>query len=358
MLYMAVRKEKDKRTWEYEYRITDPITGKVTHRHRRGYATKRDAEEALNAARAKEKHTATTGLTLRDVCNLYINNRDISAGTASSYRHSMERLDKIDTTILDTSYGDITPDRMLMMRQAIADTDYATMTKNGIIILLRCACSYVSDLYGVSDVARPAKRFRQTVEEELSVWDHVTWTPPQFAEFYDHVSTPLAQSLFKMIYWSGCRKGEALALKSEDLRPDTHSIYIHASRDEQGEHRPKSRASIRVIPLDDDTWADVAAVAAQRQPGEYLWPFDPTYVNQIMRTAITSAGDLPYLTVHGLRHSHATLLINSGANIVSVSHRLGHSSVEQTLRTYTHLMDNTDDQTMIILTNAHHTTNS
>lgn len=48
--------------------------------------------------------------------------------------------------------------------------------------------------------------------------------------------------------------------------------------------------------------------------------------------------------LHDLRHSHATLLINSGVNIVAVSKRLGHSSINQTLKTYTHLLKNTDDE--------------
>lgn len=49
------------------------------------------------------------------------------------------------------------------------------------------------------------------------------------------------------------------------------------------------------------------------------------------------------IRLHDLRHSHATILINSGVNVVAVSKRLGHASIEQTLQTYTHLLKNTDD---------------
>ena len=48
-----------------------------------------------------------------------------------------------------------------------------------------------------------------------------------------------------------------------------------------------------------------------------------------------------HIRVHDLRHSHASLLINKGQNILIVSKRLGHSDITQTLNTYSHLMPNT-----------------
>ena len=46
------------------------------------------------------------------------------------------------------------------------------------------------------------------------------------------------------------------------------------------------------------------------------------------------------IRIHDLRHSHASLLINKGQNILIVSKRLGHSDITQTLNTYSHLMPN------------------
>ena len=50
------------------------------------------------------------------------------------------------------------------------------------------------------------------------------------------------------------------------------------------------------------------------------------------------------IRIHDLRHSHATILINSGVNIVAVSKMLGHSNINQTLKTYTHLLESTNDE--------------
>ena len=60
---------------------------------------------------------------------------------------------------------------------------------------------------------------------------------------------------------------------------------------------------------------------------------------------------LPQITFHGLRHTHATLLIANGENVKVVSERLGHSSVTMTLNTYTHVLDNMKNNTASLLDN-------
>ncbi|WZU00660.1 tyrosine-type recombinase/integrase [Erysipelothrix sp. D19-032] len=86
--------------------------------------------------------------------------------------------------------------------------------------------------------------------------------------------------------------------------------------------------------------------------GEYLFggiePLSPRTVprylaryQNIANSRIVAHGlpKLPRITIHGFRHSHATNLINNGVNIVAVSKRLGHSNIQTTLNTYTHLLD-------------------
>ena len=53
---------------------------------------------------------------------------------------------------------------------------------------------------------------------------------------------------------------------------------------------------------------------------------------------------LKKIRIHDLRHSHATILINNGVNIVAVSKRLGHSDINMTLKVYTHLLEKNADE--------------
>lgn len=58
---------------------------------------------------------------------------------------------------------------------------------------------------------------------------------------------------------------------------------------------------------------------------------------------------LPEIRIHDFRHSHASFLINNGMDIVSVSHRLGYSSISMTLDTYTHYMPRKEDAIINLL---------
>jgi len=71
------------------------------------------------------------------------------------------------------------------------------------------------------------------------------------------------------------------------------------------------------------------------RPGNQL--VDPTTVSKGFTSLIRRAG-LPYLNFHGMRHTHATLLLAAGVNPKVVSERLGHASVAFTLDTYAHVL--------------------
>ena len=58
---------------------------------------------------------------------------------------------------------------------------------------------------------------------------------------------------------------------------------------------------------------------------------------------------LKQISFHGLRHTHATLLIFNGENIKVVSERLGHSNIGITLNTYTHVMNDMKNNTATLL---------
>ena len=66
-------------------------------------------------------------------------------------------------------------------------------------------------------------------------------------------------------------------------------------------------------------------------------PIDPESITRDFRGIVDRSG-LPYLTLHGLRHAHATLALTAGVNLKIVSERLGHSTVAVTVDTYSHVL--------------------
>ena len=69
----------------------------------------------------------------------------------------------------------------------------------------------------------------------------------------------------------------------------------------------------------------------------------------VIKNKITREKNLKHLRIHDFRHSHASILISNGINIVQVSKRLGHESIKMTLDTYTHLIEENNEKLVDLL---------
>lgn len=122
----------------------------------------------------------------------------------------------------------------------------------------------------------------------------------------------------------------------------------------------KTEAGDRVLPIPEWLRDDLAAMLAARaedrsspiDPGEHLFravtsagPMRVADLRRwVIRPALDSAGLPPRLRTYDLRHSHASLLIDLGANPLEVAHRMGHTDPAVTLRVYGHLFDGAQEK--------------
>jgi integrase len=120
---------------------------------------------------------------------------------------------------------------------------------------------------------------------------------------------------------------------------------------------PKSRASVRVVPLPTvaaEALAEHLRVFGAGEHGLIFTtpagrPFNRSWFGQIWTAAAASAG-LPARTgPHALRHYYASVLITGGESVVVVQARLGHSSPVETLETYANLWPDSDDRTRAVI---------
>jgi integrase len=178
----------------------------------------------------------------------------------------------------------------------------------------------------------------------------------------DPISAPAVVAVF-----TGMRLGEILALRWSSVDLDrTARISGREALEKTRAHgirfkRPKSRASRRDVGLPDIV-IDILREHRRQQleirlqlglgkmPDDALVfptidgePQSPAVVSRTWGLVADRLG-IPEITFHGLRHTHASQLIDRGVDIVTISKRLGHASPDITLRVYAHLFRNDDSK--------------
>ena len=158
-------------------------------------------------------------------------------------------------------------------------------------------------------------------------------------------------TLYKFLLATGCRINEALALHWSDIDLHNATVNITKTLNHLGEiNSPKSEASYRTIDIDAQT-IEVLKVYQKRQRQEawklgrtetivfsdfiHKYPNNKTLATRL-NTRFKHAG-VPNIGFHGFRHTHASLLLNSGIPYKELQHRLGHSTLAMTMDTYSHL---------------------
>lgn len=150
---------------------------------------------------------------------------------------------------------------------------------------------------------------------------------------------------FFLMYWTGIRLGELLALTVGDLNVKDKILLVNKSlnrvRKEDVVTLPKTECSIRSIYLPQfvvDEMQDYCNKLYGKTKTDRLFPLTKTHLEKEIKRGANLAGLKP-IRVHDLRHSHASLLISQGINIATISKRLGHENIQTTLKTYAHMFD-------------------
>jgi integrase len=153
---------------------------------------------------------------------------------------------------------------------------------------------------------------------------------------------------------TGMRRGEIVGLKWRDLDPARSRLSITRTLQNVGgrpvEFPVKTRTSQRSVDLDETTIGELRRwrIRLQREQlpqGDHDWmflnpagrPINPDSLSQLFDRIVRSS-PLPRISIHGLRHTHASLLVAAGTPIKVVSERLGHAHPGFTMHTYRHLL--------------------
>lgn len=323
-------------TWYIRVKYRDPITGTQREKKRRGFKLKREAKAAEKELIASTK--ASGSITFHQLADQW---EDFSQTSAIMRQKHREHFEKRFGEFYDLPVDQITKQKLAKWKQDLASDDYATRTKNTTIGYVKSVFAYGHKIYDMPDPSVFLTSMKMTDEEHMQEME--VWTPAEFEQFVSAVELPIYATYFRLLYWTGMRRGEAIALQKSDLHDGW--IDVHASQRNRTEGlKPTKTKARRKVLIDSKLQEELEPYRSGK--GYLLGDevgLSPSTIGRLFQEAIEASG-VKKIRLHDLRHSHATWLINNGANIVAVSKRLGHASIEQTLKTYTHLLQDTDEQ--------------
>ena len=155
--------------------------------------------------------------------------------------------------------------------------------------------------------------------------------------------------LILLVAKTGMRFSEALALTPDDFDLRNQTIIVCKTWDYKGNGGfmpTKNRSSNRKIQIDWQTvirFSELIKNLPQDQPIFVDGKVYNSTINDILGR-MCKKNNLPIISVHGLRHTHASLLLFTGVSTASVARRLGHSSINTTQRTYLHIIQELENK--------------
>lgn len=235
--------------------------------------------------------------------------------------------------------------------------------RNRIVEYAKAVIDYANKRYDLyTNIPLKFDKFNEQADKPLEEKMEF-YTPQQFATFISVVDDVMYKALFTLLYATGMRSGEALALYWSDIDFDAKTISISKTVNTKIKGKPyvilppKTQSSNRTIRVPQKAlerlleYREQVISLPQYSPQSFVFGIDKPIPNSTLQKnkhkyyllAHQLDETLPEIRIHSFRHSCASALINSGATIVYISKYLGHSSTKETLDTYSHFFPNESD---------------
>ena len=182
------------------------------------------------------------------------------------------------------------------------------------------------------------------------------YTFEEFQKYIKGATNLNDKTMFEMLYYCGLRRGECRGLQWSDIDWNNKLVSItkqaNSIKDSQKYYEltpPKTQKSIRTLPLTDVLYNDLVNLYNEKKKyygfNEKWFIFgelDPLTFGMMHRIngRIAESANIRRIPLHSFRYSCASLLINTGQPVTTVSKYLGHASTKETLDTYAHMFPN------------------
>ena len=346
---MNLTKDKKKGTWYVQFYYTD-WQGNRKKKFKRGLKTKSEAQEwAMNFL---QRQKGDTSLTFGQFIDEYYEDMEkrLKGNTMKTKKYIIEF--KIRPFFANKVLSEITPLDIRKWQNELLGKGYKQTYLKTVNNQLSAMFNYAVNFRGLpSNPCRKAGSIGKGRAEEMKFW-----TLDEYKVFIEGAKDKeVSYIAFQMLYWTGMRIGELLALTYKDVDLETRRIDINKSFQRiDGKDvisTPKTEKSKRQIKIPKFLRDDLEVYFNSLygiMPTDRIFSFTKSYLTHEMERIVKKTG-VKKIRLHDLRHSHASLLINKGCSPLEVKERLGHEKIETTLNTYSHLYPDSQDKLVDML---------
>ena len=363
---MAVSRSSVTGTWHYSVYLTASNGSKVRKR-KDGFRTKKEAQEAEDKvvndyALYSLNSNEDSDITLEQMYKLYKEKLSSQSFNTQKVYESYYSKQVLPFFKPDTKIKSMTPSVVLSYRRYLANqSKLSNSTKNFIVAFVKGMFQYGVKLkYLRTNPFDVCEKFKLTLEdndkkEELH---HQVWDINQFNTFISTFDLSDKKQfeykvLFTLLFDTGMRINECLSLTwskldGNQLTIDRQAMMVNREIVWCPLKTARSKRTIYITDHDRDLLYQLKELKGHIVPqlddyfifGKAKAVSSLQNVRDIFNRHAANL-NLPKITLHGFRHSHASVLFKNHMDIAYISRRLGHSNIQQTLRTYTHFLKDT-----------------
>ena len=341
---MRARKNLKTGKWDIQYIYKDWL-GDRKKSTKRGFSTKREAEEWVRDFLATKQ--ANLDMYFKDFLEIYYEDMEsrLRETTLRNKKYIIEL--KITPYFGKRKMNDINPADIRKWQNEQIKLGYAKTYLKTINNQINAVFNYAVRYYDLrSNPCTKAGSMGKARADEM-----LFWTKEEFKAFADAIMDKRQSYVaFMVLYWTGMRIGELLALTARDIDLEKRTVSVNKSYQRLDRRDivtdPKTPKSKRIIQipsfLAEDLKGYLGSIYALTENAR-IFSFTKHFMEHEMKRGIKTSG-VKRIRLHDLRHSHASLLIEMGFTPLAIAERLGHDRVETTMNTYAHLYPNKQRQ--------------
>ena len=331
---MPIYHDEKANTWYVKTYYTD-YTGAKKQKMKRGFKLQREAKEWERAF--LEKMQGTPDMTFQSLYDLYIDDMKNRLRESTLDGKKMVFSNRILPYFKDKPINQITPKDIRDWQKVQISKKYSDAYLDRIQNMMTTIFNYAVTYYNLP--SNPCDKAGHMGKRTRSM---KFWTLDQYNSFIPLVEDPTAHIAIQVLFYSGMRFGELLALTPSDIDFDSCTIDINKSYQHKSGGGivtpPKTSNGIRIITMPDAIMSELREYIDRQyhiEPYDRIFLFTKSLIRGNMRRCSEKAG-IPLIRIHDLRHSHVSLLIDMGFSPHLVAERIG-DTVQMVNNTYGHL---------------------